>query len=134
MSEKLTCGISHVGLAVSDLEASCSFFQALGFQKAGGVESYPSYFLSDGDSIVTLWKTKAGDDTNPFDRTKNAGLHHLAIKVSSMDALTKAFEVVSAIEGVQVEFGPEKLTGTPWMHAMVYEPSGCRIELTYHPE
>jgi len=80
---KLTSGFSHVGLSVSDLDASFQFFQALGFDKVGGVDSYPSIFLSDGSSLLTLWQTEKGP------------------------TLT---------------------------HAMVYEPSGNRIELTHHQE
>lgn len=132
MSTKLTSGISHVGLAVSNLEASLTFFQALGFTKVGGIDSYPSIFVSDGVSLVTLWQTK--ENSVPFDRTKNVGLHHLAIKVPSLDALHKAYETVLTVEGVKSDFAPAPLTGTPWVHAMVFEPSGCRIELTYQPE
>jgi lactoylglutathione lyase len=132
----LTVGISHIGLSVSDLAASLSFFEALGFNKVGGVDSYPSYFVSDGSSLITLWQT----DTNatPFDRRTNVGLHHLAIRVSSLTALQTAYETVRAVKGVRIDgegaFGPEKLNGTGLTHAMVYEPSGNRIELTYHEE
>jgi catechol 2,3-dioxygenase-like lactoylglutathione lyase family enzyme len=131
MSSKITAGISHVGLAVSNLEASLKFFQALGFNKVGGRESYPSYFVSDGTSLITLWQTK--ENSIPFDRTKNVGLHHLAIKVPSLDALHTAYETAIQIDGVKTDFAPEPLTGTAWMHAMVFEPSGCRIEFTYQP-
>jgi lactoylglutathione lyase len=132
----LTAGISHVGLSVSNLDASLKFFEAIGFKKVGGVESYPSYFLSDGSSLVTLWQTDEG--ATPFDRRKNVGLHHLAIKVTSLDALNEAYKTVQDIPGVRVvgegAFGPEKLNGTTLTHAMVFEPSGNRIEFTFHAE
>jgi lactoylglutathione lyase len=135
-SSKLTIGISHVGLSVSDLDASLKFFEALGFNQVGGVESYPSLFLSDGSSLLTIWQTDEG--ATPFDRRKNVGLHHLAIKVPSLEALNKAFEVVSKVQGVRVDgegaFKPQALDGTPLTHAIVFEPSGNRIELTYHEE
>ena len=133
---KLTSGFSHVGLSVSDLDASFQFFQALGFDKVGGVDSYPSIFLSDGSSLLTLWQTEK--DATPFNRRKNVGLHHLAIKVSSKEALHTAYKAVSHVDGVRVDgegaFAPQALDGTPLTHAMVYEPSGNRIELTYHQE
>jgi len=133
-SNKLTQGFSHVGLAVSDLEASYQFFHALGFDKVGGVDTYPSYFLSDETSLLTIWQTEK--NATPFDRRKNVGLHHLALKVPSLEALNKAYEVVSKVEGVRITgegaFAPQKLEGTPLTHAIVYEPSGNRIELTYH--
>jgi catechol 2,3-dioxygenase-like lactoylglutathione lyase family enzyme len=50
-SSNLTIGFSHVGLSVSDLNASLKFFEAIGYKKVGGVESYPSLFLSDGSSL-----------------------------------------------------------------------------------
>jgi len=133
---KLTSGISHVGLSVSNLEKSFEFFKALGFNKVGGVDSYPSMFLSDGSSLLTIWQTEK--DATPFDRRKNVGLHHLAIKVSSKEALDSAYNAVSKIDGVRVNgegaFAPQALDGTPLTHAMLYEPSGNRIELTYHQE
>lgn len=130
-TEKLTMGISHVGLAVSKLEATLDFFQALGFKKIGGVESYPSIFLTDGTIMITLWQTD--NDATPFDRRKNVGLHHLAIRVPSLEALQAAFDVVTKkVRGVEIDFEPTELKGTPLHHAMVFEPSGNRIEFTYH--
>jgi lactoylglutathione lyase len=135
-SSSLTIGISHVGLSVRDLDASLKLFEALGYKKVGGVESYPSLFLSDGSSLLTIWKTD--DSAAPFDRRKNVGLHHLALKVPSMEALNKAFDAVSKVDGVRVDgegaFGPQALDGMPLTHAIVFEPSGNRIELTYHKE
>lgn len=132
----LTVGISHVGLAVANLDASFQFFEALGYKKVGGVDSYPSYFIHDGTALLTLWQTDK--DPTPFDRRKNVGLHHLALKVSSLEALQQAFDAVSKIEGVRITgegaFAPQKLEGTPLTHAIVFEPSGNRIELTYHQE
>jgi catechol 2,3-dioxygenase-like lactoylglutathione lyase family enzyme len=128
--EKLTAGISHIGLSVKDLNASFAFFEALGYTKIGEVESYPALFLSDGASMITLWQTDEG--ATPFDRRKNVGLHHLAIKVPSMGALQAAYETVLKVEGVESEFEPTELKGTPLHHAIVYEPSGNRIEFTFH--
>jgi catechol 2,3-dioxygenase-like lactoylglutathione lyase family enzyme len=131
-----TTGISHVGLAVSDLDASFKFFEVLGYKKVGGAETYPSFFLHDGTALLTLWKTD--EDPTPFNRRKNIGLHHLALKVASRDALDQAFEAVKDVAGTRVTgegaFAPAKLEGTPLTHAIVYEPSGNRIELTYHEE
>ena len=131
-NEKLTCGISHVGLSVSNLDKSVGFFEAIGYSKIGGDVSYPSVFLSDGASMVTLWQTDEG--ATPFDRRKNVGLHHLAIKVPSLEALQQAYDTVMAIDGVKSNFGPEAIEGMPLTHAMVFEPSGNRIEFTYHAE
>jgi catechol 2,3-dioxygenase-like lactoylglutathione lyase family enzyme len=127
---KLTAGISHVGLAVSNLDKSLQFFEAIGYKKIGGDDAYPSIFLSDGDSMITLWQTD--DGATPFDRKKNVGLHHLAIKVPTLEALQEVYDTVMAIDGVNSDFAPEALTGMPLTHAMVFEPSGNRIEFTHH--
>ena len=76
-NESLTMGVSDVGLSVTDIDSSFAFFQALGYAKIGADKSYPSYFLSDGYVMITLWQTDEG--ANSFDRRKNVGLHQLAI-------------------------------------------------------
>jgi lactoylglutathione lyase len=129
-TDKLTAGVSHVGLSVSDLEKSNAFFEAIGYKKIGGDDKYPSIFLSDGDSMITLWQTD--DAATPFDRRKNVGLHHLAIKVPSLEALQTVYDTVAAMEGVKTDFAVQALTGTSLTHAMVFEPSGNRIEFTHH--
>ena len=131
--EPLTIGVSHVGISVSDLKASLQFFEALGYKKVGGSESYPSIFVTDGSSLITLWQTD--QDFTAFNRRKNVGLHHLAIKVPSLDALDRAYQAASQVPGVRVNgegaFGPESLSAT-MTHAILYEPSGNRIELAHH--
>lgn len=129
---KLTLGISHVGLAVSDLDASLAFFRALGFAKVGGDESYPSHFVSDGTTLVTLWQTE--DGATPFNRRRNVGLHHLAVRVPSQAALQEAYARAVEVNGAEAEFSPRDIQGMPLKHAMVREPSGNRIEFTYHEE
>lgn len=132
----LTSGVSHVGLAVSDIDASLAFFQAVGFEKVGGSESYPSYFVTDGTSLITLWQTD--DNATPFNRRSNVGLHHLAIRVPTVQALQEIYHIVGLIKGVRIDgegaFAPQKLDGTPLTHTIVYEPSGNRIEFTHHEE
>ena len=81
--------------------------------------------------MLTLWQTEEG--ATPFDRRNNVGLHHLAIRVSSLNALQTAFDTVTKkVDGVEIDFEPTEMKGTPFHHAMVLEPSGNRIELTYH--
>jgi lactoylglutathione lyase len=127
---KLTPGISHVGLAMSNLESSLQFFEAIGYAKIGGDESYPSYFLSDGHSMITLWQTE--QDFISFNRRNNVGLHHLAIKIPTLEVLSQIYETIVAMDGVKSDFAPNELKGTPLTHAMVFEPSGNRIEFTHH--
>lgn len=128
----LTCGTSHVGLTVGDVERTVSFFEAVGFKRVGGVAEYPAVFLSDGAVMVTVWQAQT-EAPVAFDRKSNVGLHHLALKVPSLEALDKALAAVKAVDGVRVEFEVQKVEGMPLTHFMCLEPCGCRIEFTHHP-
>ncbi|MEJ2122568.1 MAG: VOC family protein [Alphaproteobacteria bacterium] len=127
-----TLGIHHLGLAVSDLQATARFFtEALGWSVAREVPEYPAIFVTNGNAFVTLWQTEKG--ATAFDRRKNVGLHHFALRVSSEDALETVFKMASAHPGTRVEFAPELLRGGPAKHCMLYEPSGVRIEFIWAP-
>jgi catechol 2,3-dioxygenase-like lactoylglutathione lyase family enzyme len=125
-----TLGIDHIGLAVRDLETTRSFFcDCLGWTVVGGRPTYPALFVSDGQDLVTLWQVEAPDDGAPFNRRRNIGLHHLALKVADRPTLDALFARVAAWPGVTVEFAPEQLGNGPRIHCMFYEPGGLRLEL-----
>lgn len=131
MAGNLTAGVHHVGLTVADLEASAKFFEdVLGFDRIGGRPEYPSVFISDGTVMLTLWQAKV-DDPAPFDRTCNIGLHHLCLRIPDQASLDEAFDRAQQYPGVEVEFPPEPVATGNGMYAMIYEPSGNRIELRY---
>ncbi len=126
--------VDHVGLAVSNLDASIAFFEkGLGYTVRGRDPSYPAAFLSNGRSLITLWGVSDPETATPFDRRRNVGLHHLALSVTSFEALDALHERLSAMPGVRIEFAPELSYGGPAKHMMVYEPSGNRIELVHRP-
>ncbi len=129
---KAVGGLDHIGLSVSDLESSAGFFvDALGFKIGGRDPKYPAVFMNNGDMSVTLWQT--GDKTVAFNRKNNVGLHHLAIRVNSFEALDALYEKVREIPGVVIEFSPELAYGGPAKHMMIREPSGNRLELVHRP-
>ena len=132
--QPVTMGVDHVGLSVSDLESSTRFFvECLGWTVVGENPVYPAKFVSDGFVRLTLWQLDTSDGHVTFDRQKNAGLHHLALKVRDLDSLQALFARVSAWPGVKVEFAPEPAYQGPRVHCMVYEPSGLRLEIVYVP-
>ena len=132
--KKLTAGFNHIGLSVTDLDASTAFFvEGLGWEQVGGDPSYPATFVSDGHMFLTLWRVKNPAVANTFDRKNNVGLHHLAITVTSFEALDYLYERLKTFEGVVIEFAPELAYGGPGKHMMVREPSGNRLEFTYRP-
>ncbi|MDO8412580.1 MAG: VOC family protein [Gallionellaceae bacterium] len=127
-----TLGLHHLGLAVSNLRASAAFFtDCLGWSIAKEVPTYPAIYVTNGSAFVTLWQTDS--NPQPFDRKRNVGLHHFAIKVSSEAALDEIFKRVSEHPGVVVEFNPELLGSGPAKHCMVFEPSGIRVEFIWVP-
>lgn len=126
----LTNGVHHIGLAVSHLEESAAFFtQLLGWKEVKRREDYPAIFVKDDALMITLWKTQTEEPVN-FDRKLNVGLHLLALRVNSKEALYQLYEVLKA-NNVEIEFAPTLIREGPSMHMMCYEPSGVRVEFHY---
>ncbi len=133
-SEAATNGVDHVGLAVHSLEKSTAFFvEALGWRVVGGNPDYPSAYVSDGAAVVTIWQVADPEKATPFDRRHNVGLHHLAFKITSSDALDALFDRIKGWPGLEIEFAPEFSGQGPKRHFMVYEPGGNRIEFSWDP-
>lgn len=128
----LTRGVDHVGLTVADLDASKTFFiDCLGFTLKGGNPDYPSAYVTDGVTTITLWQ--AGEAPVAFDRHRNIGLHHLAFRLSSEDELHQLHEKVAGWPGIEVEFAPEFSGKGPKVHSMIREPGGNRVEFSWDP-
>ena len=133
-SKPLTLGIDHIGLTVRNLNDTRDFFiQCLGWTLVGERPTYPAAFVSDGHVMLTLWQVTNPDGHVEFDRKTNVGLHHLALRVGSEEALNESFARVSGWPGVVAEFAPENLGEGPKRHAMVYEPGGIRLEFDFDP-
>ncbi len=129
----LTLGIDHLGLSVADLAQTLLFFQeCLGWALLGRREEYPAAFVTDQHAIVTLWQVER-DRRVEFDRRTNVGLHHLALRVGSLEQLHRLHERVAKWLGVRVEFSPEISGRGPKTHFMVSEPGGLRLEFCYDP-
>jgi catechol 2,3-dioxygenase-like lactoylglutathione lyase family enzyme len=93
----LTIGVDHVGLAVKNLESARRFFcECLGWKLVGESQTYPASFVSDGSGIVTLWQVEDPEKCVLFDRRRNVGLHHLALKIVDRDALDALHARVAA--------------------------------------
>ncbi|UPJ71966.1 VOC family protein [Bradyrhizobium sp. 187] len=125
----LTIGVDHVGLTVKDLALTRKFFcDCLGWRVVGENPSYPAAFVSDGNAIVTLWQVEDPGTCVPFERHRNVGLHHLALKVVDHKALDALHERVAAWPGNEIEFAPERSGKGPKFHFMIRGPGGLRIE------
>lgn len=134
LHETLTLGVDHIGLTVGDLSASVRFFvEGLGWVEKGGKPDYPASFVSDGHLTVTLWQAAGPGEPVPFNRRTNIGLHHLAFRVASSEALDAVYARVAQWPGVVVEFEPEFSGKGPKRHFMLQEPGGNRVEFAWDP-
>ena len=128
-NQSITKGAHHIGLTVPDLAATRAFFlDTLGFAQVGEMPDYPAAFLSDGTTMITLWQAANPDSAVPFDRKNVIGLHHLALRVESDDALAALHQKLTAADGVEIEFAPEPLGAGPARHMMCAIPGGIRVE------
>lgn len=128
MTKPVTQGVHHIGLTVPDLPKTRNFFvDTLGFDQVGEVPDYPAVFLNDGTTMLTLWQAVDPESAVPFDRKRNIGLHHFALKVDP-SALPALHETLTAHPDVEVEFAPEQLGNMPVQHMMCYIPGGVRME------
>lgn len=131
MSRAITAGAHHIGLTVDRLEETARFFtDLLGWREVRRDPAYPAIFVSDQSILVTLWAVRDRSDGHGFDKDHNVGLHHLALRVETLDALEDVHGRVCEA-GLQVEFAPELLRGGPAMHMMCHEPSGIRVEFIW---
>ena len=129
MKDQLTRGVHHVGLTVTDLDASSRFFtDLLGWERVGGKPDYPAVFVSDGTVMVTLWLAKQPSAAMAFDKNNNVGLHHLALRVEDLDVLHRIHRKLAAAGNIEIEFAPEPLGDGSSTHMMCYEPGGIRVE------
>jgi methylmalonyl-CoA epimerase len=88
--------ISHIGIAVKDLEAGIAFYQSLGLELEG-IEEVPSQkvkvaFLPCGDTrIELLCPTSEDSPVAKFIEKKGEGIQHIAFAVDDLpEALTEA--------------------------------------------
>lgn len=79
--------------------------------------------------MVTLWRVKDPARAKPFNRHTNIGLHHLALKVASIDNLEKLYTELAARDDVTIEFKPEPLGKSTYRHMMLGIPGNIRLEL-----
>lgn len=125
-----TLGIHHLGLSIPDIKETAAFFiEQLNFKQVGEKPEYPAIFVSDGTVMLTLWQIKDSSKMIGFDRAHNIGLHHFALKISSIEELHRLHQKLTTLENVQIEFSPEALGESPFEHMMCLIPGGIRLEL-----
>jgi methylmalonyl-CoA epimerase len=84
--------IDHIGIAVSNMQESLSFWEtSLGIE-SHGIQEVPEQKLRtaflpvDGTEIELLEPTSADSSVAKFIEKRGEGLHHIAIRVDDIDA------------------------------------------------
>lgn len=130
MSQSHTQGVHHLGLTVPDVQKTAAFFvKQLNFFEISRNNDYPSIFISDSTTMLTLWQAENPQTCQHFDRHNNIGLHHFALRVADKAILASLHEQLSGLDDVDIEFSPETLAGTDIQHMMCTIPGGLRVEL-----
>jgi len=128
-TQAITRGAHHVGLTVLDLEAAKNFFlDKLGYTQVGEKPEYPAALVTDGITMITLWRAADPANATPFDRKNVIGLHHLALRVDNHAALDDLYASLRSADDVTIEFAPEQLGAGTARHMMTNIPSGIRVE------
>ncbi|MFD6357623.1 VOC family protein [Nocardia tengchongensis] len=119
----------HIGLNVTDLDRSVSFYRrALGFEQlgAGGEGAQRFAFLGrDGQLQVTLWQQSDGEFS-----AKMPGLHHLSFQV---DTIEQVRAVETALKDLDVTFAHDGVVahgeGAASGGIFFIDPDGIRLEV-----
>ncbi|GAB2441764.1 VOC family protein [Nocardia tengchongensis] len=119
----------HIGLNVTDLDRSVSFYRrALGFEQlgAGGEGAQRFAFLGrDGQLQVTLWQQSDGEFS-----AKTPGLHHLSFQV---DTIEQVRAVETALKDLDVAFAHDGVVahgeGAASGGIFFIDPDGIRLEV-----
>ena len=99
-------GVDHIGIAVSDLEASNKLFEALLNTKCYKIENIPdqkvltSFFKTGDHKIELVAATDSSSPISKFIDKKGEGIHHIAFEVEDIRAEIKrlnreGFQVLS---------------------------------------
>ena len=131
-------GIDHLDLVVSDLDRSLAWYRGLleplGWTRVTEIEGERGervvYLGREGMGSVSL--RAATSPLRPYDRYE-LGLHHLAFRASSRDAVDERAAWLRE-QGAEIESGPKDYDYTPGYYAVFFsDPDGLKLEILHHP-
>ncbi len=122
--------IDHISIAVSDLERSAAFYEAvlapLGYTRmvvrpttVGFGKRFPEVWLNHRPSM-----TRADPDTG----------HHVCLRASSPEAVDVFYAAALANGGADAGApGPRQAAMTPYIGAFILDPDGAKLEAACFP-
>lgn len=128
--------INHLDLTVTDLEASCTFYDAvlgrLGYQRTGEYAGdVPCWVLAQSGVTfsIGLHKARVATRHNRY----APGLHHLAFHMASR-AEIDGFHAFLVRAHVAILDAPTEYDYTPGYYALFFaDPDGIKFELVHEP-
>ena len=90
--------IEHIGIAVTDLEASIAFYEKVFELKCYNIEEVPeqkvrtAFFMVGETKLELLESTDPAGPVGRFTENKGEGVHHLAFAVSNIEEQLKHAE------------------------------------------
>ncbi len=122
-----TMGLTHLGLAVRDLERSLRFYeQVFGSRVLHRGENSAEMNTPGAHDIITLIE-ETGDDIGAL----GGGLSHFGFRLTSPDDIDAAAEAVERAGGTIAKRG-EFVPGEPYLFAK--DPDGYSIEIWFELE
>ena len=130
--------IDHVDLVVNSLEESLEFYRGL-LAPLGWVRESP-IVGERGEHVVYLGRMgeagsislRGAQSEGVHDRYA-VGIHHLAIRVDSREAVEERFRWLQA-RGAEIETEPREYDYVPGYYAVFFrDPSGIKLEIVYKP-
>ncbi|GAA2891770.1 VOC family protein [Streptosporangium fragile] len=125
----MTFQTGHIGLNVSDLDASRDFYRKVfGFEVLGestDADRRYAFLGLDGRLMVTLWQQSEGRFA-----TGTPGLHHLAFQVPDIEAVRRAEDVIREIGATLHHDGVvAHREGASSGGVFFEDPDGIRLEI-----
>lgn len=114
--------LSHVALAVNNLESCEKFYNLLGMQTELKTDDY-IYLAKNGDNL-SLHKV-------PHAFVGHQRLEHIGFAVDSIEAVDKLYQ--AAQQHKLVIISEPKTFGIGTRSFSVQDPDGIEVEFTYHP-
>ncbi|SNT04211.1 Glyoxalase/Bleomycin resistance protein/Dioxygenase superfamily protein [Streptosporangium subroseum] len=125
----MTFQTGHVGLNVSDLDASKDFYlKVFGFEifgESGEADRRYAFLGLDGKLLLTLWQQSEGRFA-----TGTPGLHHLSFQVADIEAVRRAETVIRELGATLHHDGvAAHREGASSGGVFFEDPDGIRLEI-----
>lgn len=122
----MNLGAFSVSLAVSDLEASKSFYEKLGFEEAGGDAAQNWLILRNGDHVIGLFQGMFDKNIMTF----NPGWDQQAEETGEFTDVRELQRELKA-KGVALDMEADEATTGP-ASVMLTDPDGNQILIDQH--